>query len=409
MQPERRIVGVDPNERRVALARHVASRLGLAGHRFVTGDARSVPLEAHFAGAYVLDVMHHIPREQQEELLARLRDLLAPRGVLIIKDITTEPMRGLLFTEFLDRLVVGWKEPLAYRHHSEWRDILTKLGFHVRVIRVLTGAYNSEAAAKQGGFTESETSATVTARLVAAENATATAAEFTPTPTLTTTVETTTAVSPTATAAPTPTINTITGDSLTEAVTSFEQEATDAANLTPDELREIVRRRLLKDKVAEVIGEEAETTALQTNARHILVRTAETDDEETVQQRLELAEEIRAKWVDGQSYEDLKAEYEDDPEGNVVAQDLGWFTQEAMVAEFAEAAFSQEVGTISEPVKTQFGWHLIEVLEREERPLEGFALDQVRSDAYNNWLIQARSGDIENLWTPDSPPPDFGS
>jgi hypothetical protein len=95
-----------------------------------------VPLEAHFAGAYVLDVMHHIPREQQEELLARLRDLLAPRGVLIIKDITTEPMRGLLFTEFLDRLVVGWKEPLAYRHHSEWRDILTKLGFHVRVIRV---------------------------------------------------------------------------------------------------------------------------------------------------------------------------------------------------------------------------------------------------------------------------------
>ena len=273
----------------------------------------------------------------------------------------------------------------------------------------VTEAYNSEAASRQGGFTESETSATVTARLVAADNATATAAEFTPTPTLTTTVETTGAVSPTATAAPTPTINTITGDSLTEAVTTYEQEAQDAAGLTLDELHEIVRRRLLKDKMAEVIGDEAETTALQTNARHILVRTAETDDEETVQTRLELAEEIRGKWINGESYDDLKAEYEADPEGNVVAQDLGWFTEDAMVAEFAEAAFSQEVGTISEPVKTQFGWHLIDVLEREERPLEGFALDQARSEAYNNWLIQARSGDIENLWTPDSPPPNFGS
>lgn len=137
-QPARRIVGVDPNERRIDLARKVSAGLGLS-HTFIPGDARSVQLEARaggFAGAYVLDVMHHIPREDQLTLLARLRDLLAPRGVLVVKDITTEPRLGLEFTRVLDRVMVGWNEPLAYRHHREWGEMLTTLGFKVRMVRV---------------------------------------------------------------------------------------------------------------------------------------------------------------------------------------------------------------------------------------------------------------------------------
>ena len=135
-QPARRIVGVDPNARRVAIAQRVCRNIGLEGHTFVAGDARDVHLEGPFAGAYVLDVMHHIPRADQHALLERLRDLLAPRGVLIIKDITTEPAFGLEFTRLLDRLMVGWNEPLAYRHHREWGELLTSLGFHVRMVRV---------------------------------------------------------------------------------------------------------------------------------------------------------------------------------------------------------------------------------------------------------------------------------
>ena len=42
----------------------------------------------------------------------------------------------LLFTEALDRLMVGWNEPLAYRHHREWGAMLTALGFKVRMVRV---------------------------------------------------------------------------------------------------------------------------------------------------------------------------------------------------------------------------------------------------------------------------------
>lgn len=135
-QTARRIVGVDPDERRIEMARRTCSRLGLTGHTFVAGDARTAPLEGPFDAAYVLDVMHHLPKADQLALLERLRDLLAPRGVLVLKDITTEPHFGLKFTEYLDRVMVGWNEPLNYRHHREWGDMLTSLGFRVRAVRV---------------------------------------------------------------------------------------------------------------------------------------------------------------------------------------------------------------------------------------------------------------------------------
>ena len=135
-QPARRIVGVDPNAKRIAMAERVCEKVGIEGHEFLAGDARDVRLQGPFAGAYVLDVMHHIPKDDQFALLERLRDLLAPRGVLVLKDITTEPRFGLEFTRLLDRVMVGWEEPLAYRHHREWGEMLTALGFHVRMVRV---------------------------------------------------------------------------------------------------------------------------------------------------------------------------------------------------------------------------------------------------------------------------------
>jgi 2-polyprenyl-3-methyl-5-hydroxy-6-metoxy-1,4-benzoquinol methylase len=134
--PRRRIVGVDPSVRRIALATGVARSLGLHDHTFVVGDVRTAPLQGPFDAVYVLDVMHHLPREDQAQVLERLRSLLVPGGMLLMKDITTEPRFGLRFTEALDRLMVGWREPLAYRHHREWGEILSGLGFKVRMVRV---------------------------------------------------------------------------------------------------------------------------------------------------------------------------------------------------------------------------------------------------------------------------------
>lgn len=135
-QPRRRIVGVDPSARRIGIARDVAGRLGLHEHSFVVGDVRDADIVGPFDAAYVLDVMHHLPTGDQRRVLERLRSVLAPGGMLLLKDITTEPRAGLLFTEALDRLMVGFREPLAYRHHREWGDMLTGLGFKVRMVRV---------------------------------------------------------------------------------------------------------------------------------------------------------------------------------------------------------------------------------------------------------------------------------
>lgn len=134
--PRRRIVGIDPNARRVELARRVAARLDLREHEFQVGDVRDASVAGPFDAAYVLDVMHHLPRDDQRAVLERLRGLLVPGGVLLVKDITTEPPFGLYFTAALDRLMVGWDEPLSYRHHREWAEILGEIGFKVRMVRV---------------------------------------------------------------------------------------------------------------------------------------------------------------------------------------------------------------------------------------------------------------------------------
>jgi 2-polyprenyl-3-methyl-5-hydroxy-6-metoxy-1,4-benzoquinol methylase len=134
--PRREIVGIDPNTRRIATAERVARTVGLKNHRFIAGDVRDANLQGPFDAVYVLDVMHHIPADAQRGVLERLHDMLVPGGVLVMKDITTEPHYQLLFTEVLDRVMVGWNEPLAYRHHRAWGELLNDVGFRTRMVRV---------------------------------------------------------------------------------------------------------------------------------------------------------------------------------------------------------------------------------------------------------------------------------
>ncbi len=65
--------------------------------------------------------------------------------------------------------------------------------------------------------------------------------------------------------------------------------------------------------------------------------------------------------------------------------DLGWFTKDRMVPEFAEVAFALQPGQVSQPVKTQFGWHVIKVLEKRTKPFP--PLDQVR-DQLDRFIAQ---------------------
>ena len=135
MQPGRRIIGIDPNAHRIAMAQKVAEKLGVKT-KFFAEDVRQTAARGPFRAVDLLDVLHHIPAADQVEVVSQLTDMLEEGGTLVIKDITTKPWLGLKFTEILDRAMVGMKEELAYRHHNEWSELLRDLGYSVRVVRV---------------------------------------------------------------------------------------------------------------------------------------------------------------------------------------------------------------------------------------------------------------------------------
>src|ERR1700739_5083039 len=98
----------------------------------------------------------------------------------------------------------------------------------------------------------------------------------------------------------------------------------------------------------------------EVHARHILV---EGEDE---------AKAIIEQLKGGADFAKLAKEKSKDP-GAAEGGDLGYFTKDQMVPEFAEVAFKLDKGQVSEPVKTQFGWHIIKVEARRSAPPPGSA------------------------------------
>ncbi len=97
----------------------------------------------------------------------------------------------------------------------------------------------------------------------------------------------------------------------------------------------------------------------EVHARHILV---ETEDK---------AKEVLAKLKAGGDFAALAKTESKDP-GSADGGDLGYFAKEQMVPEFSEAAFKLEKGGLSEPVKSQFGWHIIKLEDKRNQPLPEF-------------------------------------
>jgi peptidyl-prolyl cis-trans isomerase C len=114
------------------------------------------------------------------------------------------------------------------------------------------------------------------------------------------------------------------------------------------------------------------TPEKEVRARHILV-----DSEDK-------AKEILAKLKAGGDFVALAKENSKDP-GAATGGDLGYFTKSQMVPEFAEAAFKLEKGQLSDPVKTQFGWHIIKVEDTRDRPVPAF---EAVKEQIGNFLVQ---------------------
>lgn len=114
-------------------------------------------------------------------------------------------------------------------------------------------------------------------------------------------------------------------------------EVTKQANTTEN------LKALYEGEVASRDGEK------EARARHILVKTEE--------EAKAIAKKIKA----GQSFEKLAEKNSIDPGSKINGGDLGYFTAEKMIPAFSDVVFAMEAGKISEPVKTNFGWHIIKL------------------------------------------------
>jgi peptidyl-prolyl cis-trans isomerase C len=141
-------------------------------------------------------------------------------------------------------------------------------------------------------------------------------------------------------------------------------------------LSDEAEHQVYDEAVKQVKGEE------EVHARHILVPT---EDE---------AKAILAQLKGGADFATLAKEKSKDP-GAADGGDLGYFTKEQMVPEFADVAFKLDKGQLSDPVKTQFGWHIIKVEDKRTKPTPTF--DQVKGQIENYVAHRAQAQMVENL------------
>lgn len=148
------------------------------------------------------------------------------------------------------------------------------------------------------------------------------------------------------------------------------------------------------DEALQVLyDEQAEkyVTPEERHARHILVRLAPDADEETAAAALDKANSIISRLDDGEDFAVLAKELSDDPGSAANGGDLGSFGRGLMTPEFEKAAFELQPGEVSQPVKSPFGLHIIEVLEIT--PEVATPLDEVRTELTAQ-LLSAERADL---------------
>ncbi|MCQ6273965.1 peptidylprolyl isomerase [Bacillus sp. V3B] len=157
----------------------------------------------------------------------------------------------------------------------------------------------------------------------------------------------------------------------------------------------------ISDKEMETYFEENKESyneAEQVEASHILV-----EEEET-------AKEVKEQLSAGEDFTDLAREYSTDTSNAENGGELGFFGQGEMVAEFEDVAFSMNIGDISEPVQTDYGYHIIHVTDKKEateavyedhkEEIKQILFDEAIQTEYTSWITDKRESlEIENTLT----------
>lgn len=148
-------------------------------------------------------------------------------------------------------------------------------------------------------------------------------------------------------------------------------------------------------------GSSTDTSASTTTAPSTTTTSELTDADWAA--ALATAEEVRNKLVAGGDWEKLAQEYSDDPTTATSGGDLGEVSKNEMVPEFDESVFSLEVDEISEPVKSSFGYHIIQVTaineakqytlddEQVRSDIEATLLNEMKMEAWEKWLEETKA------------------
>ncbi len=196
------------------------------------------------------------------------------------------------------------------------------------------------------------------------------------TPTETPTAFPTATTGPTATPLPTATPYTLEGYQA-----AFDEQFTflnEQTGMSREDYRKFYEGFLLRDKLLADVTKDLLPSQEKAWARHILVSDAA------------LAQSLVAKLRAGEDFAKLAAEFSTDTSNKDQGGDLGWFGKGVMVAPFEEAAFSLPIGQISDPIQTEYGWHIVQVIAREVAPLSSSEFEQYKQTFFRDFMKELR-------------------
>lgn len=149
--------------------------------------------------------------------------------------------------------------------------------------------------------------------------------------------------------------------------------------LTLKDFRTLVADQLLRVKMKD-------TVPVQVQASHILVKVDSGADQATIDAAKAKADGILAELKNGADFAQTAQTKSDDTGSRDQGGELGWFGRGDMVTSFENQAFSMKSGDISEPIRTDFGWHIIKVTDR--KGYEDMSFDDWLASVRNNSFIR---------------------